>query len=131
MSFVTVVPEHVGHAAGQLENIGSALTAANAAAAPTTGVVAAAGDEVSAAVASLFSSHAQEFQTLNARAAAFQTEFTNLLNAGAGSYTSAEITNAAATSGGIAQSLGGRGILSLLTGASAQQLEIPLDAAVR
>jgi len=32
MSFVTVVPEHIGHAAGQLENIGSALTAANAAA---------------------------------------------------------------------------------------------------
>ena len=130
MSFVTVVPEHIGHAAGQLENIGSALTAANAAAAaPTTNVVAAAEDEVSAAVASLFSSHAQEFQALNARAAAFHTEFTNLLNAGAGSYISTEITNAAAATGGIAQSLGGRGILSLLTGASAQYIELPLDAA--
>ena len=130
MSFVTVVPEHIGHAAGQLENIGSALTAANAAAAaPTTNVVAAAEDEVSAAVASLFSSHAQEFQALNARAAAFHIEFTNLLNAGAGSYISTEITNAAAATGGIAQSLGGRGILSLLTGASAQYIELPLDAA--
>ena len=130
MSFVTVVPEHIGHAAGQLENIGSALTAANAAAAaPTTNVVAAAEDEVSAAVASLFSSHAQEFQALNARAAAFHIEFTNLLNAGAASYISTEITNAAAATGGIAQSLGGRGILSLLTGASAQYIELPLDAA--
>jgi hypothetical protein len=129
MSFVTVVPEHVGQAAGQLENIGSALHAANAAAAvPTTGVVAAAGDEVSAAVAALFSRHAQEFQALNARAAAFHTEFTHLLNAGAGSYLSTEITNAAATSGGGAQFLGG-GILSLLTGASAQYIELPLDAA--
>jgi len=132
MSFVTVVPEHIGHAAGQLENIGSTLTAANAAAAaPTTNVVAAAEDEVSAAVASLFSSHAQEFQALNARAAAFHTHFTNLLNAGAGSYISTEITNAqaAAGSGGIAQSLFGGGILGALTGASAQQLELPLDAA--
>jgi PE family len=130
MSFVTVAPEFVGQAAGQLENIGSELSAAHAAAAaPTTGVAAAAGDEVSAAIASLFSSHAQQFQALNAQAAAFHSQFTNLLNAGAGSYISSEIANTqAAATGGIAQSLGG-GLLSALTGASNQQLELPLDAA--
>jgi PE family len=101
----------------------------SAAAAPTTGVVAAAADEVSAAIASLFSSHALQFHALNAQAAAFHNEFTNLLNAGAASYLSAEVANAqAAGTGGIGQFLGG-GILSVLTGASNQQLELPLDAA--
>ncbi|MCV7198798.1 PE family protein [Mycobacterium angelicum] len=131
MSFVTVVPDFVGQAAGQLENVGSALNAASAAAAaPTTGLLAAAGDEVSAAIASLFSSHAQEFQAVNAQAAAFQSQFTNLLNAGAGSYLSTEVTNAgaAAASGDIFPSFSGN-FLSLLTGANAQQLELPLDVA--
>jgi hypothetical protein len=43
--------------------------------APTTGVVAAAEDEVSAAIALLFSNHAQEFQALSAQAGAFHTQF--------------------------------------------------------
>ena len=56
MSFVIAVPEFVASAATDLSNIGSTLTAANAvAAAPTTGVLAAAEDEVSAAIASVFS----------------------------------------------------------------------------
>jgi hypothetical protein len=127
---LTVAPEFVGQAAGQLENIGSALAAAHAAAAvPTTGVAAAAGDEVSAAIASLFSSHAEHYQALNAQAAAFHNQFTNLLNAGAGSYVTAEIANTqAAGTGGIGQFLGG-GLLSVFNGASNQYLELPLDAA--
>lgn len=131
MSFVTVVPESVEQAVGQLENIGSALSAANAtAAASTTRVVPAAGDEVSAAIASLFSSHAQAYQALNAQAEAFRTEFTNLLNAGAGSYISTEIANAhaAAASGVTVQSIFGD-IVSLLNGASLQETELPLDLA--
>jgi hypothetical protein len=130
MSFVAVVPELVGQAAGQLENIGSALSAANAAAAPTTtGVVAAAGDEVSAAIASLFSSHAQEFQALNAQAAAFHTQFTNLLNAGAGSYLGTEIASAQAAAATPGFQAIGNELLSLLNGASNQQIELPLDLA--
>jgi hypothetical protein len=128
MSFVTVVPEFVGQAVGQVENIGSALNAAHAAAAgPTTSVVAAAGDEVSAAIAALFSGHAQEYQALNAQAAAFHSQFTKLLNAGATSYVGAEITNAqaAAATPGL-QAIGGD-ILSALEGSSAQQIELPLD----
>jgi len=130
MSFLTVAPEFVGQAAGQLENIGSALSAAHAAAAvPTTSLAVAAGDEVSAAIASLFSSHAQQYQALNAQAAAFHSQFTNLLNAGAGSYIGAEIANTqAAGTGGIGQFLGG-GLLSGLTGVNNQYVELPLDAA--
>ena len=60
MSFVIAVPEFVASAATDLSNIGSGLSAANAVAAvPTTGVLAAAQDEVSAAIAALFSSHGQ------------------------------------------------------------------------
>ena len=127
---MTVAPEFVGQAAGQLENIGSALSSAHAAAAvPTTSLAAAAGDEVSAAIASLLSNHAQHYQALNAQAAAFHSQFTNLLNAGAGSYLSAEIANTqAAGTGGIGQFLGG-GLLSVYNGASNQYLELPLDAA--
>ena len=59
MSFVVVDPEMLAAGAADLENIGSALSAANAAAsAPTAGVLAAGTDEVSAALASMFSEHA-------------------------------------------------------------------------
>jgi hypothetical protein len=65
MSFVSVVPDIVAQAAGELESLGSTLSAANAAAAaPTIGVAAPAADEVSAAIATLLGTHAQEFQAL-------------------------------------------------------------------
>ncbi|REZ99666.1 PE family protein, partial [Mycobacterium tuberculosis] len=52
MSFLVVVPEFLTSAAADVENIGSTLRAANAAAAASTTALAAAGaDEVSAAVA--------------------------------------------------------------------------------
>ena len=67
MSFVIAAPELVTAAATDLSNIGSTLSVANAAAVPpTTGVLAAAEDEVSAAIASLFSGHAQAYQVLGA-----------------------------------------------------------------
>jgi hypothetical protein len=63
MSFVTAAPEMVTSAASDLTRIGSMISEAKAAAVgPTTGAVAAASDEVSAAIASLFSSHAQAFR---------------------------------------------------------------------
>ncbi|SPM32051.1 PE family protein [Mycobacterium terramassiliense] len=128
MSVMTVVPEFVGQAAGQLENIGSALSAAHAAAAgPTTGVVAAAGDEVSTAIAALFSSHAQQYQALNAQAAAFHAQFTSALNAGAASYLNTEIASAQAAAAPPGFQAIGTEILSVLQGSSAQQIELPLD----
>jgi hypothetical protein len=132
MSFVSVVPDVVAQAAGELDSLGSTLSAANAtAAAATTGVAAPAADEVSAAIATLLDRHAQEFQALSAQAATFHSQFANFLNAGAGSYISAEIANmhAAAASGGIAQSIGLGGIVSALDGIELQYVELPLDAA--
>ncbi len=95
MSFVSVVPDIVTAAAGNLADIGSAMTAANAAAAtPTTGLVAMASDEVSAAVTAVFSSHAQAYQNLGAQAAAFHDQFVRTLSGGAGAYVATEIANA-------------------------------------
>ena len=55
MTFVTTQPEMLAAAAGQLTGIGTELNAQNAAAmAPTTGVIPAAADEVSALTAAQF-----------------------------------------------------------------------------
>jgi len=98
MSFVIAAPEFVTAAAGDLAEIGSALGAANAAAAlPTTGVVAAAADEVSTGIAAMFGTFAQRYQALSAQAAAFHNEFVSLLNGGAAAYLSAEAANAQQT----------------------------------
>jgi len=95
MSFVTAAPEFVSAAASDLASIGSTISAANAtAAAPTTGVLAAGADEVSAAVAGLFGAHAQGFQAVSAQASAFHNQFVQLLNGGAGQYAAAEAANA-------------------------------------
>src|SRR6516165_3207959 len=94
-SFVIVSPDVLTSASSDLTGIGSAIRAANAAAAPSTiSVVVAAQDEVSAAIASLFSSHAQGYQTLAAQAAAFHAQFVQTLNAGAGWYATTEAANA-------------------------------------
>ena len=95
MSFVIAAPELVQGAAQDLAGIGSSLAdAAATASGPTTGIAAAAQDEVSIAIASLFGKFGQEFQALGAQAQAFHTQFVGLLNAGAGAYVSAEAANA-------------------------------------
>src|SRR5262245_7789545 len=95
MSFVIAAPETMAAAAADLAGIESALSAARAAAATsTTQVLAAGADEVSAAIAGLFSSHAQDFQALGARAAAFHTDFVRALTAGGAAYAAAEAANA-------------------------------------
>ncbi len=84
-------PEFVTAAASDSTSLGSTIRSATAAAATqTTGVLAAAEDEVSAAIATLFSAHGQGFQALSAQAAAFHEQFVQALTAGAGSYASAE-----------------------------------------
>jgi PE family len=75
MSFVFAAPEYVAAAATDLANIGSSISAANSAAlTPTSSVLAAAADEVSAAVASLFGAHGQAYQALGAQAARFHQQ---------------------------------------------------------
>src|SRR5436305_11836227 len=96
MSFVTTQPEALAAAAGSLQGIGSALSAQNAAAAaPTTGVVPAAADEVSALTAAQFAAHAQLYQAVAAQAAAIHEQFVNTLGTSAGSYAATEAANAA------------------------------------
>ena len=95
MSFVIAAPEFVTAAASDLANVGSTITTANAAAAaPTTGVLAAGADEVSATVATLFGAHGQAYQAISAQTAAFHQQFVQLINSGAGSYAAAEAANA-------------------------------------
>ena len=95
MSFVIATPDLVEGAATDLAGIRSSLAEANAAAAgPTTGIAAAAQDEVSVAIASMFGNFGQQFQAVNARAQAFHAQFVELMSAGAGSYVAAEAANA-------------------------------------
>ena len=72
MSLLAVVPDWLQSAAGDLKSIGADLdTAHAAAAAPTTGLVAAGADEVSAAVTTLFSEYGQTFRRSARRPARF------------------------------------------------------------
>jgi PE family len=97
MSFVTTQPEALTTAAGALQGIGSGMAAQNAAvAAPTTGVVPAAADEVSALTAAQFAAHAQMYQAISAQAAAIHEMFVNTLGTSAASYAATEAANAAA-----------------------------------
>jgi hypothetical protein len=98
MSFVTAQPEALSAAATSLQGIGSGVSAQNAAAAaPTTGVVPAAADEVSALTAAQFVAHAQLYQAVSAQAAAIHEAFVNTLGTSAGSYASTEASNVLAT----------------------------------
>jgi PE family len=82
-------------AAADVANIGSAISAAHMAAAPSTvAVIPAAADEVSSGIAHLFSQHAQEYQALAGQAEAYQQQFVQHLTASAQSYASAEAANA-------------------------------------
>ncbi len=95
MSYLVAVPEMLASAATDVEDIGSSLSAATAAAAaPTTAVAAAGADEVSSAIATLFSSHAQAHQALSAEAAVFHTQFVQALTGAANAYAEAEAANA-------------------------------------
>ena len=96
VSFVTTQPEAIAAAAATLNGIGTALSAQNAAAAaPTTGVVPAAADEVSALTAVQFAAHAQMYQAVSAQAAAIHEMFVNTLKLSSGSYAATEAANAA------------------------------------
>ncbi|BBZ44384.1 PE family protein [Mycobacterium parmense] len=95
MSFVIATPDLVQSAAGDLAAIRSSLAeASTTVAGPTTGIAAAAQDEVSIAVASMFGNVGQEFQALSMQAQAFHQHFVSLVNASAGAYVAAEAANA-------------------------------------
>ena len=104
MSFVTTQPEVLTSAAGTQHGIGSAMSAQNAAAAaPTTGVIPAAADEVSALTAMQFATHAAIYQAVSAQAMAIHDMFVTAPRASAGSYAATEAANAIATRYGVVQ----------------------------
>ena len=99
MSFVTTQPEALTAAAGNLAGIGTTMSAQNSAvAAPTTGVIPAAADEVSALTATQFAVHAQMYQAISAQAEAIHQLFVSTLGTSATSYAATEAANAIAAS---------------------------------
>lgn len=101
MSFVIAMPDLLQSAAEDLARIRASLTeVAAAVAGPTSGIAAAAQDEISMAIAAMFGSFGEEFQPVHAQAQAFHEQFVTLMNAGAGAYASAEATNVETMLGG-------------------------------
>ena len=94
-SFLIAAPEALASASADLSGIGEAIREATSAAAPsTTSVVAAAQDEISAAISKLFGSYGQEFQALSAQSGLFHSQFVQLLSSGGSAYVGAEAANA-------------------------------------
>ena len=109
MSYVIAAPEMMTAAATDLAGIGSALSKAHTAAAPTVALVPAAADEVSAGVAHLFSRYAEDFHALVGKAAAVHGQFVQHLTASAGAYAGAEAANASSLLHPLAASAGSIG----------------------
>lgn len=98
MSFVTTQPEALSATASTLQQLGTSMTAENAsAAAPTTELVPAAADEISALQAAQFSAYGNLYQQVSAQAAAMHQMLVNTLGSSAGSYGTTEAANQAAT----------------------------------
>jgi len=87
MASVNVSPELVTAAAQNAAGIGATLSESGFNA---LSVVAAADDEVSTAIAAVFSAHGQAFQALRAQAATFHTQFVQALSEAAAAYAAAE-----------------------------------------
>jgi PE family len=91
MAFLFAAPEVMTAAASDLSGITSAVTAAHASVASAIGgVLPAAGDEVSAGIAQLFTQFGQEFQALTAKAVPAYNAFAQNLANGAASYQDIE-----------------------------------------
>lgn len=96
MSLVIAVPELITESATRLGTIGSALEEAHKmTAASTLAVPPAAADEVSEAIARLFSGYGEEYQERASQAAVYHEQFVQQLTASAEMYVSAEAVNVA------------------------------------
>ena len=94
-SYVIATSGALATASSDLAGLQETIGAAYAAAAPsTTSVVAAAQDEVSAAIAKLFGSYGAEFQALSSAAGQFHSSFVQALSSGGHLYAAAEAVNA-------------------------------------
>ncbi|ORB84045.1 hypothetical protein B1987_09805, partial [Mycobacterium kansasii] len=96
MSFVTIVPQALECAAMDLAAIGSAFSQATAVVAvPTTGLLPAGADEVSAAMTALLTCHGQTWQAFSRDYEWLHQQFVDLLNGSTFKYWATEIDNAA------------------------------------
>jgi hypothetical protein len=91
MTTLMTQPHLLTAAAGDAQQINSAISQARAAAAgPTTGVLAAAEDEVSAVTAQLFGAYGQEYQAMLQQASLFHDQFVAALSSAGNAYAGAE-----------------------------------------
>ncbi|QUR69444.1 PE family protein [Mycobacterium spongiae] len=103
MTYLVADPQIMTAVAADVEAIGSAVGAASAAAAgPTTVLLAAAGDEVSAAIANLFGAYGQQYQAAATQVSAVHREFHQALAAAGRTYSQAEAASIAALQGAAA-----------------------------
>ncbi|OBI47812.1 PE-PPE domain-containing protein [Mycobacterium sp. E787] len=101
MTYLLAQRETMAAAAADVAKTGSVINQARATAAGRiTGVAAAAGDEVSLAVGTLFNRFGLEYQAMVTQAGAFHAAFAQALAAAEGSYTQAEAAAANALTGG-------------------------------
>lgn len=122
-SYVIAAPEAVALASADLTGIGKAIEGATAAAAPsTTGLVAAARDEVSAAIANVFGRYAHEFQALTTHAAQFHAHFGHALSTAGTAYATAEASNVDLLVRGLQQQFFDQGFYSPFTYLTGQPL---------
>ncbi len=91
MTYVITEPQQLAAVAANVDGIGSAVSAANTAAAgQVSGLAAPAADEISAAIAKLFGAYGQEYQAVIGQAVAFQSEFSRALATAGGAYAATE-----------------------------------------
>lgn len=109
MSFVTTRPAALTAAASALHIVGSSMaTQTAAAAAPTTGLVPTAADQVSALQAAQFAAYGTWYQQVSAQAMVIHQMLVNTLGSSAGSYAKTEAANrTAAGSTSLSGLLGG------------------------
>ncbi len=101
MEYLVTAPDILATTAADVGEIGSAITDAKAnAAGPTSGLIAAAQDEVSQAIAKLFGGYGQQYQAALTKAAAFHDDFARALAAAGNTYAQAESNAAAFLTGG-------------------------------
>ncbi|AYE93878.1 hypothetical protein C0J29_02805 [Mycobacterium paragordonae] len=95
MAYVVATPDFLTAAAGDLAALGSTVTAAGAVAAhSTTSLLAAAEDEVSTAVATLFSAFGREYQAVARQTSQYQEGLALRLATTANAYQATELANA-------------------------------------
>ncbi|SOJ54262.1 PE family protein PE3 [Mycobacterium simulans] len=97
MTYVVAEPQMMAVLADDAERIGSAISAASAAAARlTSDLPAAAADEVSEAIAQLFGEYGQEYQAIATEVEAFHRQFHQALATAKNAYAQAEAANVVA-----------------------------------